>query len=96
MDLLLLFAQAYGRMAVYDCHGVIDLLELMPAKHLNSGWAMCLMGKAFMELADYRAVERQRLDGRVSRLNGVWVAGGPRLPHGTTAGEPPGSRHGGE
>eukprot|EP00730_Choanoeca_flexa_P000915 TRINITY_DN10397_c0_g1_i4.p1 TRINITY_DN10397_c0_g1~~TRINITY_DN10397_c0_g1_i4.p1 ORF type:complete len:866 (+),score=196.81 TRINITY_DN10397_c0_g1_i4:3-2600(+) len=58
MELLLLYAQAWSRLTLYDCHGAIDLVEQMSPAHYHSGWSLCLMGKAFMELADYRAADR--------------------------------------
>ena len=76
LGLLGRLADAYRRLNLYDCHGVIDQLEELPQRHLRSGWSLCLMGKAFIELADYRAVRRGSPPGRdemcVLEINGEW------------------------
>ena len=49
LQLLTRMATAYRHMGLFQCHAALDTLEGLDQRHLYSGWAMCLMGKAYIE-----------------------------------------------
>ncbi|EDQ87762.1 uncharacterized protein MONBRDRAFT_26880 [Monosiga brevicollis MX1] len=58
VQILLPVYRAVAAMGHYNCHSAIDAIETLPVKHQNSGFVQVLLGRAYMELADYDAAEQ--------------------------------------
>jgi len=56
MQLLQDFAAAYQALTQFECHRAIELFNLLPARHYNTGWVLCQVARAYFELCDYQQV----------------------------------------
>ena len=56
MQLLHDFAAAYQALTQFECKRAIELFNLLPARHYNTGWVLCHVARAYFELSDYRQV----------------------------------------
>ena len=54
MSLLRDAGVAYLHLCQYNCRKAIECLEALPPQHLNTGWVLSLIGKAYFELGDFQ------------------------------------------
>lgn len=54
--LLSVMAEAYQHLCAFRCRDCVSLLRAaLPPRHLRSGWAQLVLGRAFNDMCDYRA-----------------------------------------
>lgn len=53
LDLLNLFGAALQHLGQFHCQEAIDALQDLSPNHLNSGWVLCALGRAFFEMSNY-------------------------------------------
>ncbi|ESO09568.1 hypothetical protein HELRODRAFT_190557 [Helobdella robusta] len=58
MLLLQDLASAYQTLSQYKCAQAIDIFENLPGQHMNTGWVLCQIGRAYFELCDYKKAEK--------------------------------------
>lgn len=56
----------YLYLSQYECQKAIDALRKLPEHHYNTGWVLCLVGRAYFEINKYD--ETQRIFERVRKL----------------------------
>lgn len=58
LDLLSLFGKALLELGQFNCQSAIDALTELPGNHLNTGWVLSALGRAYFEMTKYdEAVE---------------------------------------
>ncbi|KAF4522886.1 hypothetical protein B566_EDAN012940 [Ephemera danica] len=82
MSLLVQLGAAYQALAHYECRTAVQRLRALPHNHYNTGWALCMEGKAYYELAEYqeavrafeecRRLEPARLQGMDIHSTALW------------------------
>jgi tetratricopeptide (TPR) repeat protein len=75
LQLLARFGEAFRLLCLYKCPECLEAIQQIPAAQAKTGWALGLLGRAHLELADYgeaaavfarlRRAEPHRLEGMV-------------------------------
>ncbi|XP_064646456.1 cell division cycle protein 27 homolog [Lineus longissimus] len=58
MTLLRDIGKAYLHLSQYDCKKAVQLFSELPPQHLNTGWVLCQIGRAYFEIAEYKKAEK--------------------------------------
>ncbi|XP_039284697.1 cell division cycle protein 27 homolog [Nilaparvata lugens] len=66
MSLLREIGTAYLHLSQYNCQKAIACLNDLPLRHYNSGWVLCVLGKAHFEMNDFQ--QAIKLFSRVRQL----------------------------
>ncbi|GAB6019681.1 anaphase-promoting complex subunit cdc27 [Chamberlinius hualienensis] len=82
MSLLRDLGSAYLLLAQYNCKQAVDAFKALPAHHINTGWVLCNLGKAYFELGRYhesvnmfskaQQVEPHRMEGMEYFSTALW------------------------
>ncbi|XP_063244929.1 cell division cycle protein 27 homolog isoform X2 [Bacillus rossius redtenbacheri] len=54
MQLLREMGTAYLHLSQFNCHKAIECLDNLPPQQRNTGWVLCMLGKAHYELAQFK------------------------------------------
>uniref|UniRef100_A0A6N2KM46 Uncharacterized protein n=1 Tax=Salix viminalis TaxID=40686 RepID=A0A6N2KM46_SALVM len=58
LGLLRTLGEGYRLSCMYRCQDALDVYMKLPHKHYNTGWVLCQVGKAYVELVDYLEADR--------------------------------------
>lgn len=58
LQLLHALGKAILAIARYDCEEAISILKALPHQQFNTGWTQTQIGKAYFEMADYKAADQ--------------------------------------
>lgn len=58
MQLMQMMGRAYVALCQYDCAKALQLFHAVPPRHFNTGWVLCQVGRAHLEMADYQKAEK--------------------------------------
>eukprot|EP00258_Populus_trichocarpa_P042418 XP_024458437.1 cell division cycle protein 27 homolog B isoform X4 [Populus trichocarpa] len=58
LGLLRTLGEGYRLFCMYRCQDALDVYMKLPHKHYNTGWVLCQVGKAYVELVDYLEADR--------------------------------------
>lgn len=58
MSLLRELGTAYLYLSQFNLKKAIETLSNIPSRHYNTGWVLCMIGKAYFELTDYQQAVR--------------------------------------
>ncbi|KAH8505221.1 hypothetical protein Peur_045335 [Populus x canadensis] len=58
LGLLRTLGEGYRLFCLYRCQDALDVYMKLPHKHYNTGWVLCQVGKAYVELVDYLEADR--------------------------------------
>lgn len=53
MLLLKKLADGHYNLVMYNCLQAIEQFKKLPQNHFNTGWVLCSIGKAYMEIVKY-------------------------------------------
>jgi anaphase-promoting complex subunit 3 len=53
LDLLIEFGSALQHLGQFNCQQAIDSLQKLPINHLNTGWVLTSLGRAYFEMTQY-------------------------------------------
>lgn len=54
MSLLKKLADGNYNLIMYNCLEAIEEFKKLPQNHFNTGWVLCNIGKAYMEIVKYQ------------------------------------------
>ncbi|KAJ6914112.1 cell division cycle protein 27 [Populus alba x Populus x berolinensis] len=58
LGLLRTLGKGYRLFCMYRCQDALDVYMKLPHKHYNTGWVLCQVGEAYVELVDYLEADR--------------------------------------
>jgi hypothetical protein len=80
--LVALFGAAQQLLSQYQCREALDILRLLPPEHVRSGFVNQLIGRAYLEMGEYRAcllamremlrLEPYRIQGTETMSTALW------------------------
>jgi anaphase-promoting complex subunit 3 len=74
LDLMVQFGTALQHLGQFRCREAIDALECLPANHLNTGWVLTALGRAYFEMSRYEEAVKYFLEAHrrePHRLHGM-------------------------